>query len=135
MRSQQSRSTALTTWIVSSKIKHIMQSTSDKADWLSFILHFVFGLVVGCILGFVTISRRRHGIWLQEELILPYLSGTSLIVAGFGARMGDRLWVGNNYRIIPPNGNRHSRFSLFVATISIVIGVCLSLVSLYRHFS
>jgi hypothetical protein len=115
--------------------EHIMQDAPEKADWISFVLHFVFGLLVGCFVGFITITRRRHGIWLQEELILPYLFGTSLFCAGLGAKLGDRLWIGDNYRIIPPDSPKHNRRSIFLSMISIVCGAGLAVVSLFLHFT
>ena len=111
-----------------------MQEFPGKADWLSFVLHFIFGLFVGCALGLLTICRRRHGIWLQEELVLPYLSGTSLIFAGLGAKLGDRLWLGNSYRVIPPDAPNHDRFSFCLSILSIVFGAALAAISLFRHF-
>ena len=119
----------------SARSKHIMQDAPEKADWISFVLHFVFGLLVGCFVGFITITRRRHGIWLQEELILPYLFGTSLFCAGLGAKLGDRLWIGDNYRIIPPDSPKHNRRSIFLSMISIVCGAGLAVVSLFLHFT
>jgi hypothetical protein len=112
-----------------------MQDAPEKADWISFVLHFVFGLFVGCFVGFITISRRRHGIWLQEELILPYLSGSSLFCAGLGAKLGDRLWIGDNYRVIPPDSAKHNRRSILASMISIVCGAGLAVVSLFLHFT
>ena len=112
-----------------------MQDTPEKADWISFVLHFVFGLFVGCVVGLITISRRRNGIWLHEELILPYLAGTSLFCAGLGAKYGDRLWIGNNYRIIPPDSAKHNWSSIFFSIVSIICGGGLAVVSVFLHFS
>ena len=118
----------------SAKDEYIMQESPAKADWLSFVLHFIFGLFVGCVLGFLTISRRRHGIWLQEELIIPYLSGTSLICAGLGAKLGDRLWIGDNYRVIPPSAPNHDRVSFYLSVLATVFGIGLAAFALFRHF-
>lgn len=111
-----------------------MRPAPGKADWLTFVLHFLFGLIVGCVIGLCFIARRRHGIWLDEELILPYLCGTSLIGAGLGAKLGDRLWIGDNYRIIPPDAPSHSKLSRFLFLLSIVSGTALTTSSLWRHF-
>ncbi len=112
-----------------------MQESPDKADWLSFVMHFIFGLLVGGALGLFTICRRRHGIWLQEELILPYLSGTALIFGGLGAKLGDRLWMGDNYRVIPPNVPTHNKASFCLSILAMVLGGILAALSLFRHFS
>ena len=112
-----------------------MQEFPRKADWISFVLHFVFGFVVGCILGFLTITRRSHGVWLREEVILPYLIGTSLISAGLGAKWGDQLWIGDHYKVIPPNAPTHSRLSLLLAHLSVLLGAVAITAALYWHFS
>ena len=111
-----------------------MHESESKADWLSFVLHFIFGLIVGCIIGLVTILRRREGIWLQEELILPYLAGTSLIGGGLGAKFGDRLWMGSSYRVIPPDAPHHNRLSLYFSNLSVLLGFGLAATSLFKHF-
>jgi hypothetical protein len=111
-----------------------MQDAPEKADWMSFVLHFVFGLFVGCFVGFITIGRRGHGIWLQEELILPYLSGTSLLCAGLGAKFGDRLWMANHYRVIPPDSAKHDSRSRSLSMVSTVLGAGLAVFSLVQHF-
>jgi hypothetical protein len=36
-----------------------MQKPSEKADWLSFFLHFAFGAIVGCAFGFYTILQQK----------------------------------------------------------------------------
>lgn len=111
-----------------------MQKSPEKADWLSFVLHFIFGLFVGCFLGLLTITRRSHGIWLREELTLPYLAGTSLLCAGLGAKLGDRLWIGNNYRVIPPIAPQHDRISFCLSMLAIILGSALAAISVFRHF-
>ena len=108
---------------------------SKQADWLSFALHFIFGMVVGLFVGLIAISRRRQSIWLTEELILPYLIGASLIGAGLSAKMGDRLWVGDNYRIIPPSGPIHSRASYFSAISTLILGSAMVVFCIVRHFT
>ncbi len=106
----------------------------EKADWVAFVLHFVAGLAAGCIFGLVTIVKRRHGIWLESDLVFPYLSGTALFAAGLAALLGDRLWVGDNYRVIPPSENKHSSASRLVAKFTALAGVFLALGSLLLHF-
>jgi hypothetical protein len=108
---------------------------SKQADWLSFALHLIFGLVVGFFVGLAAISRKGQSFWLTEEFILPYLIGTSLIGAGLGAKMGDRLWLGNNYRIIPPSGQSHSRVSCYCAITTLVLGSTIVVFCIVRHFT
>jgi hypothetical protein len=111
-----------------------MEEPAEKADWLAFGLQFIFGLLVGCVVGIASIRRRRHGIWLQDELILPYLAGAALIGAGLGALLGDRLWMGSFYRVLPPDAPAHSKTSQVVAIATIVLGAALAGHTLFRHF-
>ena len=111
-----------------------MRQDNEKADWISFGLHFFCGLLVGGVFGLILITRRRYGIWLNDDLILPYLVGTSLIGAGFGAKLGDRLWIGNNYSVIAPDAPEHSKYSLYVSVIVITTGALLVVYSLYNQF-
>lgn len=112
-----------------------MLDESSKADWLSFVLHLIVGLVPGCIIGYLLITRRRQGIWLQEDLIFPFLIGTSLFCGGVAARYGDRLWIGYNYRVIAPDESKHNRLSLFISYLIVAVGLALVLSSLFKHFS
>jgi hypothetical protein len=116
-------------------IQSMMQEEPRKADWMSFVMHFVIGLFPGCLLGYATIHRHRRGIWLDDDLIFPYLLGTSLIIAGIAATYGDRLWIGHNYRVIPPDAVSHSKISLYVARITIIFGAALAFYALYKHFN
>jgi hypothetical protein len=106
---------------------------SKQADWLSFALHFIFGLVVGFFVGLAAISRRGQSFCITEEFILPYLIGASLIGAGLGAKMGDRLWVGDHYRIIPPSGPSHSRVSYYSAISTLVFGIAMVVFCIVLH--
>lgn len=112
-----------------------MREYSDRADWISIVLHFILGLFIGCFIGGLTVYRRNHGIWLRDDLILPYLSGCSLIVAGLGAMNGDQLWMGRFYLLMTGDLPRHSRMSYYLSVLTIGSGIVLSAYSLYRHFS
>lgn len=108
-----------------------MNPPSD-ADWLSVLMHYVFGAVLGCLLGFGILARMRE-LHTDGDFVLTFVSGTTLIVAGLGAQFGDRLWLGNNYSIIPPDGIKHNKLSLYVAIFSIVLGCALSGISLAEY--
>lgn len=112
-----------------------MEEYSKKANWLAFVLHSIFGLFVGCISGLVLISRKRQGIWLNDELIFPYLIGAALVGAGLGARLGDRLWIGHRYLVIPPDAPAHSKWSYYLSLFVTCVGAIIVGISLFLHFT
>lgn len=107
-----------------------MPLSTSKADWLSWFLQFIVGTVVGCIVGFVIIQRRRYGFWMSPDLTPYFLSGTSLFCAGFASLLGDRLWIRSNYRVIPPDAPRHSFISLIASSIMVFLGSVLMVLSI-----
>lgn len=107
---------------------------SKQADWLSFAMHFIFGLVVGFFVGLYSVTRSASGLNLADASIIPFLFGASLVGAGLGAKLGDRLWLGNSYIIIPPDTPRHSRVSCYSAISTIVLGSAMVTFSIISHF-
>lgn len=71
---------------------------------------------------------------MQKELILPFLVGTSLFGAGLFAQLGDRLWSGYNYRVIPPDAPRHSKISKLLTWTFMITGLVLAALMIYWHF-
>lgn len=110
-----------------------MPPSPPKADWMSFVLHFLFGLAIGAVIGGLTISRR-HGIWLQEDFIFSYLCGTAFLGAGLGAKWGDRLWMASSSSIVGSDAPTHSRFSNWLCSLSTLIGLALVATSLFKNF-
>jgi hypothetical protein len=110
-----------------------MPHSPPKADWMSFVLHFLFGLAVGAVVGFAVMGRRR-GIWLDDDLILPWIIGTALIGAGFGARMGDSLWMSFSENAVHSDTPAHSGFTKWLCSLSALIGLALVATSLFKNF-
>lgn len=107
------------------------------ADWLAWFLQFIVGLAVGALVGLVMISRRRRyggGFWLDPEQVSTFIFGAALICAGLASYYGDRLWLGSSYRVIPPDGIRHSDTSRILSIIMGLLGGILVLTALLRHF-
>ena len=111
-----------------------MNVDKTKADWLSLIMHFIVGAVVALLLGFAVIMRRRRGIWLDDHLILPFIVGACLLGGGLGSKFGDRLWLANSYKVIPPTPAQHSKISTVLSITSAIVGALLVVSSLARHF-
>lgn len=110
----------------------------QKADWFAWILQFIFGFVIGGFLGFflLTQNHRRGGAILQfsHELLWIFLLGTSLVTGGLASLLGDKLWIGSNYRVIPPEEQQHSFLSRGLSIVSMAIGALLVVFSVSSHF-
>ena len=113
-----------------------MFSLKPKADWLAWILHFVFGLVAGALAGLWVAAPGGRGFswrWLAWEHYPAFLSGCALIGACLGSFYGERLWTGLNYRVIPPDGIEHSGLSRGLSVVGGVAGAGLVLLAVIRN--
>ena len=105
------------------------------ADWLAWALQFILGLIVGLILAVALISRRRHSFWMAPEAIPAYFLGAALLGAALASYYGDRLWLGSSYRIISPDGIRHSAKSRAASISTGVVGGIFVLAAIFKHFA
>jgi len=104
------------------------------ADWLSWIMQAIAGLFAGAVLGLGMASRGRAGGWrFDETLLLPFIIGTAMMGAALASHYGDRLWIGHSYRIIPPDGVRHSRSSQFLSFFLGTAGLLLALSAILQQ--
>ena len=104
-----------------------------SANWLGWSMHGALGLFAGAVAGFILISRGRRGLWLDVSLILPFVFGTALIGAGLGSRYGDRLWIGDNYRMIPPDEPEQSHLSDWLSWCLIAAGTATCAVTVLKQ--
>ena len=102
---------------------------SPKADWLAWVLQFIFGGVVGLVLGFYAISCRSHyyatgsSYLLESRDVMPFLIGASLLGGALASYFGDRLWMED--RVIPndPVPQSHNSFALSVTIGAVGVGL------------
>ena len=99
-------------------------------------LQFIVGLVVGAIVGVGVISRRRYhgGFMLDPEQAAKFFFGAALIGAGLASQYGDRLWFGLSYRVVPPDGIKHSDASRLVSRVTMLWGGALVIFALLEQF-
>lgn len=100
-----------------------------RADWLSFILHAIFGLILGLIGGAATVHHRRFSPFLDEYFVLPFILGTGLFLAGLGAKYGDRLWLGDTFRTVASDRPKHNTASTLLAFTLMVTGLLIAVFS------
>lgn len=104
---------------------------TQKADWLGWILQFIFGFFPGILVGFIVISRRRHGWWINGELVPYFILGAGLLGAALASHYGDRLWM--EYRVIPLDQNPQSRISILLSVLIGLAGVGLMGFAILKH--
>jgi hypothetical protein len=110
-----------------------VMATKPHANWLAWIMQGIFGLFVGALGGFAVIARRRAGFWLDDKLILPFLIGAALIGAGLGSRYGDRLWLRDNYGMLPPEEPEQSNLSDILSWCSFGAGLATCIVAILKQ--
>jgi hypothetical protein len=103
------------------------------ANWLAWFMHGTFGLFVGAVAGLILISRRQRGLWLDLDLVIPFLVGAALIGAGLGSRYGDRLWMGDNYRMLPPDEPEQSNLSDILSWCLVAAGAATCVATVFKQ--
>lgn len=116
-----------------------MNSSEQKADWLAWALQFIFGLFVGFCGGFYLLARggrtgRSSRMLVKEPYILFFLLGAALVTAGIASYYGDRFWLGDNYRVIPPDDMPHSSRSTVASVLTGLSGCGFLCYALFPHF-
>jgi hypothetical protein len=101
-----------------------------QADWMAWVMHGIVGLMVGGLIGFWVGYRSR--MWLHDDVIWPLPLGTALIGPGLGSRYGDRLWLVDSYRVIPPNEPVQSPWSAWISWWLIASGCATVIVALLK---
>jgi len=105
-----------------------------ETDWISWTLHALLGAFIGAVLGFAIITRRRHGFWLDDTLIHPFIIASALVGVGIGSMFGDKLWLGDNYKMFPPDAPKTTGFSKALSVLFIGAGLLVSMAIIARHF-
>ena len=108
---------------------------NPRADWFAWALHFLGGLIAGSFFSFLFLRGGRRSIPIITSEAFPvFLIGLALLGAGLASRYGDRLWVGDSYRVIPPNEPRQSSVSCWTSFVTVCIGVIIIIIALGKSF-
>lgn len=103
-----------------------------SADWIAWCLQFVFGFIVGRL--FVAFIGLSSG-WLQllaEEKQAQVCLGSGLVAAGLATRYGDRLWMNNAFKLIPPDKPQSNRLSRTMSLLTGLAGCGIILFAIFR---
>jgi hypothetical protein len=89
----------------------------------------VFGAVVGVLVEYYFLGDV--GLFNTCGWLLP-TAGSALLGAGLGSLLGDRLWIGDNYHLLPPEEPQHSPLSRILSQWLIAGGVATLVVATIR---
>lgn len=101
------------------------------ADWMAWSLQFLLGAGVFVFLGLRFISEGLPVQQATSVTLALILLSFALVGGGIASRWGDRFWVGDEYRVIPPDGIDHNRLSRFLSHLSMASGLILLAVALF----
>ena len=106
----------------------------DIGNWLGWIMQFIPGCMAGAYVGFLLVYRRRVGPWMIPEAIPWFLLGASLVGGALASHLGDKLWIGDNYKVIPPESPNHTAASVICSIAVGLAGVACAAYALMMHF-
>ena len=94
-----------------------------SADWIAWCLQFVFGFAFGVGMGLLSLRHGRLHSGLPSDMHMRgLLLGAGLIGAAIASRYGDRFWIGDNYRAIPPDEPQTNRLSRAISLFAGIVG-------------
>jgi hypothetical protein len=94
----------------------------ESADWLSIVLFFAFGFVVGCATTFLGLQRSGAIYRYPDNHIYIFLGGGAAVSGALAALFGDRFFYRSN-SIIPPMPIEHTKASRSVLWVIVACGV------------
>lgn len=111
-------------------LRHAEETNSDlQADWMAIILQFCFGAPLGMVIVYIIgDSFSYRPIYLTSINIPCLLLGGGFILGSAFMIHGDKLLIQDH--IIPGQGIKHSRISLYVCRAVFFIGTALFVYSI-----
>ncbi len=88
-------------------------------------MHYALGAAVFVFIGFRFVSRGKLVETQSSVSLTSFITGCALLGAGIASRWGDRFWIGDDYRVIPPDGVDHDRITKALSYSSMTAGIVL----------
>jgi H+/Cl- antiporter ClcA len=108
---------------------------SLRANWTSWVLQLLGGLVAGAFGGLVLIHRKhRPDAWMRSDCVPLFLAGCTFFGGGLASYLGDRLWYAGSTSMHTVDWQDHSFISALVSIVMMVVGGVLVVYALVRHF-
>jgi MFS family permease len=99
---------------------------NSEADWVGWVLQYIFGFVIGAFLSFVCLELLGPRQFIEAGWhFLLFLLGGALIAAGAFSYEGDAEVMSDYSRHFPPNVPRRSRRSVLCSWLSEITGLLL----------
>jgi len=110
------------------------------ADWLAWSLQLIVGLAVGGFIGLRIITdngRYSHApcLWLENAHVPMFLCGAAMIGGGLASYFGDTLWIGQSYRVLPPDEPQNSPVSRALSVFIGLLGGGWILLAVYHQYA
>ena len=104
---------------------------NNKADWIAWTLQCILGMAVGAGIGWRWLPGK-HSI-AEHPVFSLVICGAALIGGGLASRLGDQLWLGDSYRMIPPDAPQQSSASKNASWWLCASGGVMIALSIYRQ--
>lgn len=93
-------------------------------DWTAWSLQFTAGLVAGAISG--AVATHESGLAGGK---FPMIAGLALAGAGLASWFGDRIWLDQSQRVLPPEEMDHTPATRVASIASLILGCIVALLS------
>jgi hypothetical protein len=104
------------------------------ADWLSWVLQFIFGFFVGAFFGVALITRRHRFPFIGGNMFFVFILGAALVGGAIASHYGDELWLHSTYRMFPPDPPEQSDLSNICSLVIGIGGMLVMLFAVCRNF-
>ena len=99
------------------------EKMTSKADWITWSVHYLVGMVLGVVVAFVIIDELQ--LWYESSFLLPILIGSVAFCGGVSSIYGDRFWRDFLGRVTLPKRPETSSVSRVISMSSVVGGFVL----------
>jgi hypothetical protein len=112
-----------------------MKPENQEADWLGWTLQFIFGFIIGAMIGVVLAIGRRRGLAMSGDVLGLFVVGTALVGGGLVSYYGDDLWFDHTLWTHPSDKIKHNNISRLASICSAILGAFLMIIAAMVRFN